>query len=240
MRKAIVIGASSGIGRELAELFARENFQVGIVARRLSLLQELKARITNITHLEQIDITEVVSAQVKLADLITQMQGVDIVVICSGVGYQNPDLEWQLEDQTVTTNVTGFMAVANVAVKYFIKRQSGHLVGLSTIAALRGGSGSPAYNASKAFLSNYLEGLRQKVVQAGLPITITDIQPGFVNTEMAKGEGLFWVTSPQKAAAQIYTAIKKKKSHVYITRRWWLIAWLLRLMPDFIYLRLRF
>ncbi len=135
-------------------------------------------------------------------------------------------------------NVTGFVIMANVAMHHFLSKGSGHLVGISSIAAIRGDDSAPAYNASKAFISNYLAGLRKKISKAGLPIVVTDVQPGFVDTAMAKGDGLFWVASPQKAAQQIYKAIKKKKKHVYVTKRWKLIGWLMKTMPEFIYNRM--
>ena len=86
-------------------------------------------------------------------------------------------------------------------------------------------------------MSNYLEGLRIKAFQEKLSITITDIKPGFVDTDMAKGEGKFWVATPQRAAEQIYSAIKKQKQHAYITHRWRLIGWALKLMPNWLYQR---
>ena len=76
----------------------------------------------------------------------------------------------------------------------------------------RGGA-APAYNASKAFVSNYMEGLRQKVRKPNLPITVTDIQPGLVDTAMAQGEGLFRVAPPEKAARQIHEVIKRRRKH---------------------------
>jgi len=166
------------------------------------------------------------------------MNGVDIFVISSGVGFINQNLQWAYEKETIDVNVSGFVAMANVAMHHFLSKGSGHLVGISSIASIRGDGDAPAYNASKAFVSNYMEGLRKKVSKSGMPIVITDIQPGFVDTAMAKGEGLFWVASPQKAAQQIYTAIKRKKKHAYITKRWRVIGWLMKAMPGFIYNRL--
>jgi short-subunit dehydrogenase len=122
--------------------------------------------------------------------------------------------------------------------KLFLAQGYGHLAGISSIAALRGSWEAPAYNASKAFASNYLEGMHAKAVKSGKPIYVTDIQPGFVDTAMAQGEGLFWIASPQKAANQILEAIRKRKRHAYITRRWRLIGWILKLLPDFIYTKL--
>ena len=87
-------------------------------------------------------------------------------------------------------------------------------------------------------MSNYLEGLRQKASKSGIAITVTEIQPGFIDTAMAKGEGLFWVAPPEKAARQILKAITGKKKHAYITKRWRLIALLLKIIPDWVYNKL--
>ena len=97
---------------------------------------------------------------------------------------------------------------------------------------------APAYNATKAFQINYLEGLRQKASKLKMPITVTDIRPGFVNTNMAKGEGQFWVAPVGKAANQTFDAIKRKKKVAYISRRWRLVAILLKLIPGSLYARM--
>jgi short-subunit dehydrogenase len=238
MKKAIVVGASSGIGRVLSKILSMNQYSVGIMARRIQLLEELRNEMDTAVFVQEIDVSEPESAMETLARFIEEMGGVELIVISAGTGHLNEELNWHLENDTLNTNVTGFAAIANVAIKHFIKKGSGHLVGISSLAALRGGRSAPAYNASKAFESNYMEGLRQKVKKLALPITVTDIKPGFVNTAMAKGDGIFWAAPADKAAAQIYRAIAKKKSSMYVTRRWRLIAWLLKLMPGFIYERL--
>ena len=238
MKKAIVIGASSGIGRELARILTREHYVVGVMARRINLLNELRNEGEGKILVQEIDVRDAESAIEILDKFIQEMGGIDLIVISAGTGDINVSLNWSLENETIKTNVTGFAALSNVAMRHFTAQGSGHLVGISSIAALRGGRESPAYNASKAFESNYLEGLRQKVRRSRLPITITDIKPGFVNTAMAKGDGIFWAAPADKAAIQIYNAIKRKRTHAYITHRWRLIAWILKYMPDSIYERL--
>lgn len=235
MKKAIIIGASSGIGKELTKIFASHGCEVGIAARRTDLLNELIAEIPTKIYTATIDIKNTDIAIQSLAKLIKDVGDVDIIVISSGVGHMNSSLDWSKEKETIETNVSGFTAMAGVAMHYFIQKRSGHLVGISSIASIRGDNAGPAYSASKAFMSNYLEGLRKKVAKEKIDITITDIQPGFVNTAMAKGDGLFWVATPQKAAKQIYQVIQQKKKKAYITKRWAIIAWLLKIMPDFIY-----
>jgi short-subunit dehydrogenase len=238
VKKAIVIGASSGIGRELSKILSLNNYDVGLVARREELLLDLQKELKTNSYIKRIDVTQSNEAMKMLDELIEEMNGVDLIVINAGYGLINPDLDFAVEKEAIDVNVTGFIAMTNIALKHFCKKGEGHIVGISSIAALRGGGASPAYNASKAFISNYLEGLRQKVNKQGMLITVTDIKPGFVDTPMAQGEGLFWVASVPKAASQIYKAIKAKKSHAYITRRWRIIAWLLKIIPDSIYNRL--
>jgi len=237
MKKAIIIGATSGIGLELARLMSAKGYVVGLAGRRLELLEGLQKELPGRSYVKRIDVAQP-SAMGQLKELIAEMGGADVVVIGAGIGFINPGLEWGKEKETIAVNVYGFSAMANVAFEHFRGSGSGHIVGISSIAAIRGGSEAPAYNASKAFVSNYLEGLRKKAVKLKLCIAVTDIQPGFVDTAMAQGEVMFWVAPAEKAARQILCAIEKKKSHAYVTKRWRLIAWLLKLIPGWLYCRL--
>jgi len=238
MKKVIIIGATSGIGRELARIYSRNGYETGLAGRRSELLNSLASELNCRTYLMPMDITDTDQAVKSLETLIENMQGTDIIIISAGTGSLNESLEWDKEKETIDTNVSGFTAIADFAIRYFTNKGSGHLVGISSIASNRGSGIAPAYNASKSYISNYLEGLRINVYKKKLPVTVTDIQPGLVNTAMAKGEGLFWVASPEKAAAQIYKAVQKKKKKACVTRRWAIIAFLYKIMPDYIYKRL--
>lgn len=238
VRKAIIVGASSGIGKALAELLSSKGYIVGLVARRTAMLLNIQKELPSRTYIRTLDIRDSAAVQQGLTDLIADMGDVDLVVISAGIGHVNPELSMEKEMETIATNVSGFTAVANVVFHYFLQQGSGHLVGISSIAAIRGNADAPAYNASKAFVSNYLEGLRQKSARLGLPICITEIQPGFVDTDMAKGKGLFWVTPVRKAAAQIYRAIESKRAHTYVSKRWRLVGWLLKGIPSTLYRRM--
>ncbi len=238
MKKVIIIGASSGIGKELAKVFSSKDYEVGITGRRTNLLEKLASELPTKTYISTIDVRNTESAIQSLDKLIKDMNGVDILVINAGVGNVNASLAWTPEKETIDTNVSGFTALSTAGMRYFMKKGSGHLVGISSIARIRGSDTAPAYNASKAFMSNYLEGLSRKVVKEKLPIAITDIQPGFVDTAIVKADKVFWMASPQKAAEQIYAAIARKKRIAYITRRWILIAWLLKILPGYLYRKL--
>ena len=238
MRKAIIVGASSGIGRELAGIMSGNGWGVGLAARRTELLKEIAQDLKGDSWVKTLDLAEPEKAMADLEELIEEMGGVDLIVINSGVGFHNRKLKWVHEINTINVNVIGFCAMINVAYRYFEGRGSGHIVGISSIAALRGARLVPAYNASKAFMSNYMEGLRVRAVHAGLPISVTDVRPGFVDTPMTRGQkGMFWVAPVDKASRQIYRAMERRSKKVYVTRRWTLAAWLFACLPDWLYAR---
>ena len=238
-KNAIIIGASSGIGEALAYALTACGYHVGITGRRVKCLDDIKRRVAkdNIVT-QEMDVTDPPKAQKQFSELVSIMNGVDLVIISAGVGDINPSLDYSIEERTIHTNVLGFTTIVLAAFTFFKTQGYGHLVGISSIAALRGSAEAPAYSASKAFMSNYLEGMRIYAQKNHLNVTVLDVQPGFVDTNMAKGEGLFWVASPKKAAKQIIDAIHSRKSHVYVTKRWRLIGWILKLLPDFLYQKL--
>lgn len=237
-RNAVIVGASSGIGWALAKTLTARGYRCGLTARRLDQLDALRHELGGQAVIRRIDVTDTSTTIAGCESLIEELGGVDLIVLASGIGEINPPLSWDLEAACIQTNVLGFAAVANVAIRYFEQQGRGQFVGISSIAALRGGKGAPAYNASKAFMSNYMEGLRRRVSRFNGSITVTDVRPGFVDTPMAKGEGKFWVASAKLAAEQIANAVEKRKAVVYVTRRWRLIAWLLKLVPEGLYRRL--
>ncbi len=237
-RTAIIVGASSGIGAALADLLAKDGYALGLVARRRPELEAVAARLSTPVHVRVADVADPRAAEAAMGELIAALGGVDLVVISAAIGLFNPELQWEREAETLAVNVTGFAAVATAAMRHFQARGRGHLVGISSVAAIRAYGLVPAYGASKAFVSRYLQGLRHWVAKKRLPICITDIQPGFVDTRMAQGEGLFWVAPVGVAAKQIYAAIRARRTHAYVTRRWRLVAWLMRVAPDGLYNRI--
>jgi len=234
MKRIIILGATSGIGKELAQLYAKGDNKVAITGRRTHLLEELKNENPNFIT-RTFDITQPNDIKNNLDELSNELGGIDLLIISSGIGNINHNLDFDIEKQTVETNVVGFTCVCDWAINYFEKQGGGQLVGITSVAGLRGSRYAPSYNASKAYQINYLEAMRQKVTYLKIPICITDIRPGFVDTDMAKGEGLFWVASVAKAGKQIYKAIEKKKKIAYITKRWRFVSAIFELIPNWIY-----
>ena len=237
-RGAIIVGGSSGIGEALARELSAAGYEIGLAARRTDRMAQIGERVPTRATVATMDLTDVEDAREGFFELATAMGSVDLVVISAGVGHSNRDLEWTLERETIDVNVRGFVAIATAALEWFEETGGGHLVGISSVASRFGNPSSPAYNASKAFVSTFLEGLRYRQADRETTVPITTVEPGFVDTEMAIGEDLFWVASPETAARQIARAIARERTHVYVTRRWRLVAWFISLLPSFLRRRL--
>lgn len=236
-KKVLIIGGSSGLGRRLAEMYATEGSKVGIIARRESLLKEVQQQFPNQVHIAKADINDIDIPE-KLTRIITELGGIDICIITASVVEFNHELHIAPEIKTADTNISGFIKILNFVWHYFKQKGLGHIAGVTSIASARGNKIVPAYHASKAFQSIYLESLRIKAGYEKNNIIITELIPGYIDTAMGKGNRLFWVAPLDKAAKQVMRAIENRKQRVFITKRWWLIYHLYRFLPAFIYTRI--
>lgn len=235
-KKIIIIGASSGIGREMAEIFASQGHLVGITGRRMDFLLQMQVKYPH----QIIPACFDVAGQENRSEwqkLIQLLGGLDLFIYNAGFGNPSPELNWETEEMTTRINVNGFLELVNLAFAYFVKQGYGQIALTSSVAALRGNGWTPAYSASKAFMSNYAEGLNIKAHRLQKDIVITDIRPGFMDTKPARGNRQFWVVPARKAAQQIIAAIEKKKRVVYVSKRWWLVAQVLKIIPFWLYKR---
>ena len=209
-----------------------------MTGRREALLEELAASRPGSFCYAAADIMDPAAACAALERLAGELGGMDLCVVSAGTGDLNPGLDYALEEPAIRTNVVGWTAAVDWAYGRFEERGGGHLVVITSVGGLRGGGAAPAYNASKAYQINYAEGLRQRAAKSRLPLYVTDVRPGFVDTAMAKGDGLFWVMPVEKAVRQIVRAVCRRRRVAVVTRRWRIAAWLLRHMPDGIYLKM--
>ncbi len=231
-KNAIIFGATSGIGRELAKLMIIDGFNVMITGRRLELLKTIQSENPKRYIIRQHDITDVEDSGKVFDEIPDIFDKVDIIVHNSGIGENNFDLEWEKDLPTLQTNVIGATRIYQLTYNFFELQGFGHLVSITSIASIRGSKIIPAYHASKAFQSNYMESLWMKAKNSKIAkIDITNILPGYIDTDIITGE-TFWMAPLDKATKQIYNAIKNKKQKAYITKRWLLIAILMKIVPT--------
>ena len=231
----IVIGATSGIGKALFEKYVKGENRLGIIGRRTQLLDELKHHYPSKTHTATADITKQDEVELAISSLQKELGSIGLAIVCSGIGDLNPSLDYNVERPTIDTNVIGWTFVVDMLYNLFEQQGHGHLVAITSAGGLRGEPMAPAYSATKAYQINYMEALRKKAYKAGGKITVTDVRPGLVDTAMAKGESLIWVMPVEKVARQICTAIRRKKSKVYVTKRWHVLAVINKNLPFFLY-----
>ena len=240
-KKVIVIGASSGIGRYLAEHYAREGCKVGIAARREEKLREIAALYPgNISYMS----FDVVSgnSQDYFISLVDSVGGADLVIYCSGAGKYSNELDSGIEHQTVDVNVRGFLNVVVPAFNYFAhrggKRQvTPQIVVISSVASVRGLAPTPSYSATKRFQRIYFEALEQRAHKIGLDITFTSILPGFIDTDFISRKYPLLMQLPY-AAERIVRAIEKRKREAVIDWKWSIIVSLMKLVPPFLWKRI--
>ena len=242
--RAIVVGASSGIGAALVRELAHQGYTVAAVARREARLAELCDAINvaaggscalPYTH----NVTDYNTVPGLFQHVVNDLGGLDLIVYVAGMQPKIDPDEYNFEKDAamIKVNLLGAIAWLNQAAVRFERAGQGHIAAISSIAGDRGRVGAPVYNASKAGLDTYLEALRNRLSRRG--VTVTTVKPGFVDTVLLENAPkTFWVIAPEAAAEKIYQAIKGKKQLVYIPARWRLVSLAIRHIPSFIFRRL--
>ena len=237
-KKVIIIGATSGLGREVALIYIAQGWKVGIAGRREAELESLRAAYPEQVSAQALDVTKE-DAPEKLQALIEQVGGMDVFLLSSGIGKQNYTLETGLELATAATNVEGFIRMTNAAYHYFEKQGHGHLAVISSIAGTKGLGAAAAYSATKGFQHIYMDALDQLARMQKLNIRFTDIRPGFVATPLLTSSKKYpMLMDAPVVALDIVSAIEKKKRVAIIDWKFRLLVGFWRLIPKWIWLRL--
>lgn len=244
-KKAIVMGATSGIGREVALQLAAHGWLVGVAGRRTACLQELCNAHTNIVAYKEIDVTAA-SAPALLAELVEATGGMNLYFHSSGIGWQNESLDMDKEMRTVDTNSLGFVRMVGTAFNMFAKvseQRRGdtgnfRIACITSIAGTKGLGAAPAYSATKRFQRHYLESLDQLARLHRLPIRITDVRPGFVATDLISGSHYPLQLSAERVARSIVSSVEKGRSVKTIDWRYAALVSLWRFIPRFLWVRL--
>lgn len=247
-RRAIVVGASSGMGAALVRQLAAEGYRVAALARRQELLDELGdacapacARTGGAVITRRHDAKDADEVPALFEELVAELGGLDLLVYAPGImpeiGKDEYDTEKDLD--ILAVNVAGCAAWCNPAANLFRTQRDGMIVGISSIAGDRGRKGNPMYCTSKAAMNTYLEALRNRLSEVG--VHVCTIRPGYVDTAMTQGlEGLFWLITPELAASQILAAARNRVNVRYVPLRWTFVGLVLRLIPSFLFRRLNF
>lgn len=233
-KKAIVIGASSGIGLEVAKLLVGAGWTVGVGARRVERMQQIGA-----VAVEQIDVTEN-NATAALQQLINKTGGMDLFFYASGIGKQNRELHEDIELATMQTNGLGFTRMIGAAYRYFALQGNGHIAAITSIASTKGLGPAPAYSATKAMQTTYLQALEQQANKRGLDIRITDIRPGFVDTALLSGDVRYpMMLRPERVAKEIVAAINRQSHVRIIDWKYRILTAFWRRIPRFVWRRMK-
>lgn len=233
-KRAIVIGASSGIGREVAQLLMKDGWTVGVAARREEPLRKLGAAAW-----QQIDVTQD-DAAARLRQLIAALGGMDLFFYASGIGKQNRELREDIELATMQTNALGFTRMVGEAYRYFAEQGSGHIAAITSIAGTKGLGPAPSYSATKAMQNVYLQALEQQAHAQGLNIRFTDIRPGFVDTALLSGDFHYpMMLKPEAVAKDIVRAIRNRRHIRVIDWKYRLLTAVWRRIPRCVWRRMK-
>ncbi len=237
--KAIIIGASSGIGRAVAVRLLREGWQLGVAARRREPLEALRQLYPHQVTVARIDVNSV-EAPRQLRALIEAVEGIDLYFHASGIGKQNRELAPDIELATVQTNALGFTSMVGEAYRYFAETGKGHIACITSIAGTQGLGPVPAYSATKAFQNTYLQALEQQARSRRLVIRFTDLRPGFVDTPLLSGNHHYPLLLDVDSVADDIVCSLRKQRHVrVIDWRWRWITAVWRKIPKWLWRRLK-
>lgn len=227
------------MGQQVAKLFLERGWRLGIAARREERLMELKQLAPDRVEVQSLDVTAT-DAAMRLRELIYRLGGMDLFFYASGIGKQNRTLTPDIELNTVSTNGMGFTRMIGEAYRYFAEQGRGHIAAITSIAGTKGLGPAPSYSATKAFQQNYLQALEQQANARGLDIRFTDIRPGFVDTDLLKGDFRYpMMLRPENVARQIVHVIDTHRHVKVIDWRYALLTALWRRVPKFIWRKLK-
>jgi decaprenylphospho-beta-D-erythro-pentofuranosid-2-ulose 2-reductase len=238
-KQSIVVGASSGIGRAIAEELLTRGSAVALIARRADELEQIRqAYPQSACYLYPHDVRNFEEVPGLLQRITQDLGGLDLIVYAAGVMPSIDEHEYSFEKDRamLEINTLGAVAWLNEAAKRFERTKSGAIVGIGSVAGDRGRRGNPAYCTSKAALATFLESLRNRLSRFG--VKVTTIKPGFVDTQMTQGKpGVFWLISPAEAA-KIILAAAQHGGVAYVPKRWKYVMAVIRGIPSFVFRKL--
>lgn len=239
MQRVFITGASSGIGAALAREYAARGATLGLVARRTALLEQLAAGLPGKHFIYQADVTDHAALQAAAEAFLRDAGGADVVIANAGISHgtltdQPADLP--VFEAIIATNVTATVATFAPFIGPMRAQQGERrLVGIASVAGIRGLPGGGAYSASKAAVISYCESLRLELAPAG--IRVVTIAPGYIDTPMTQKNKypMPFLMKPERFARATVDAIAAGTSYRVIPWQMSIVAKLLRLLPNWLY-----
>ena len=238
-KRAVIMGATSGLGYEVARLLLSDGWKLGLAGRREENLRQLQSEFPEQVCIKAIDVKDSNSDKALLA-LIDELGGMDMYFHSSGIGYQNAKLDADIELNTLETNGTGFTRLVGTAFRYFKEKGKGHIAVISSIAGTKGLGIAPAYSATKRFQNTYIDALEQLAGMQKLNIRFTDIRPGFVATSLLNdGKNYPMLMKTPYAAKLIVKALRRNKRVAIIDWKYSILVFFWKLIPRCIWKRMK-
>lgn len=239
MKRAIVMGATSGMGRGVALGLLAEGYVVGVAGRRAELLEEIKQVAPDRVVTRVIDVTSS-NAPDELLQLIEDVGGIDLYFHSSGFGKQNLKLDADIERRTVLTNAFGFTQMVDTVFNYFKQTgRKGRIAVISSVAGTKGMGAAPSYSATKRFDWTYIDALAQLARMQHLDIRFTDIRPGFVATDFLSGDTYPMLLNTDYVVRRILKAVHNGRRRVIIDWKYRILCFLWRRIPLWLWERMK-
>jgi len=244
MKKVLILGATSAIAQHVARLLAAKGAALYLVGRNAVQLeavrQDVAARGASKAESFAVDLNDYAQHEALVDRAEAALGGLDGVLVAHGILGDQAESEKRFEaaQQVIVTNFNSAVSLLTVVANRFEAKKAGTLVAISSVAGDRGRQSNYVYGAAKAGLSAFMQGLRNRLYRSG--VKVVTVKPGFVDTPMVahlKKNALF--TSPEKVARGIVRAAEKGKDVVYLPGFWALIMLIIRMVPEFIFKRLK-
>jgi short-subunit dehydrogenase len=234
---ALITGGSTGIGAAMARSLAKRGTRVLICGRRQDMLDQLLLELGDRGVGLCADVADPERAAKLVDDAVERLGSLDLVIANAGTGGNRPATRMTPKDviRILNLNVLGACATIAAAIPHMMKQGRGHLVGISSIAGMRGLPTSAAYSASKAALSTFLESIRVDLYRTG--IRVTDVRPGFVDTPLTKKNKfkMPFLVDAEVAGEKIVRAIEAERRVFTFPFPMWIASMLLTMIPAWLY-----
>lgn len=239
MQSIVIVGATSGLGYEAAKHFIEAGYRVGVAGRRTELLEPLKAMAPERVEIGKIDVTDI-NAATQLTELLERTGNIETIFLSSGIGFQNRELDPEIELKITATNGMGFVRMITASFNYLKKRGGGHIAAITSVAGSRGIGVAAAYSATKSFQTQYINALEQLSCSHKLKISFTDIRPGFVATALLNDNNNYpMLMKPDYAGKAIFKAITQRKRVAIFDWRYKVVVALMKYSPRFVWKRIK-